>query len=81
MICCSLPPESLCRVASIGRVSSIKRLISEGCDVSEPNSEGYTPIWLSVLHNHPLCVHALMRGGSDLRATNFKVESDSKHVL
>ena len=66
---------SVCRAAATGRVSALKRLLSNKNDINEPNMEGFSPIWLAVLHNHPLCVHALMTSGADIRLRDFKVMS------
>eukprot|EP00047_Mylnosiga_fluctuans_P003537 m.229643 g.229643 ORF g.229643 m.229643 type:complete len:963 (-) comp11932_c0_seq1:191-3079(-) len=66
---------SLFRGAALGRASNLARCIASGADVNDIGTEGFSPLWLAVLHNHPLCVHALMKAGANLRARNFKGET------
>jgi hypothetical protein len=67
---------SLCRAAATGRVASIDHLVSlRPSAVNEPGVEGFTPVWLAVLHNHPLCFDALIRHGANASTTDEKVRA------
>lgn len=65
--------QSMCRAAAIGSVNRINELASMGLSIDEVGPEGFTPVWLAVLHNHPLCFDVLIRFGANSSVTDHQV--------
>lgn len=58
----------LMKASSSGDYLVVEKLISDGANVNEPDSRGYTPLWHAIWDGNILTVEVLLNKGADVNA-------------
>lgn len=67
--------SELHNAAASGDIAGIQSLLSDGADVEEHNSHGWTPLMAAALAGQVDCVRALLDGGAKLHTVNREGKS------
>lgn len=73
--------ESFFRAAALGHFRCLKRHISQGAGLNQPNSDGIHALLLAVLHNQPLAATLLLHAGADPLIPDRKVIVGHAHAV